>query len=288
MFRVTVQHMQETFEVETEGKETIEELRKKIAEKTQVPAGRQRLTYRGGVLSDSAKTVEECGVAEGGVIYMNKTEVAKGPKEIQGHVYTKPEAPPGMNIMKDPNMKKLFSNPEIMKEILEMFPEMKKENPELKKLMESSQMLEEMAKLAEDPEYMNTQMKNVDIAMAKLETMPGGFNMLRSMLKTQKDPNSMLAEGADSTIFKEGSITEEEKGQPAPNPWGKKSFNPIVAYRKQVEYMKECGFTDIEENIKLLVKHKGNVDGAISEILAHSMHARTHSHSPISDQESQP
>lgn len=281
MFRVTVKHMQETFEVEAEGRETVGELKRKIAEKTQIPADKQRLTHKGGVLADGNKTLAEAGIGEHSIVYTNKIETHGGPKEIKGLVHPKQEAPPGMNLMKDPNMKKLFSNPEIMKELMDMFPEMKKENPELKKLMESSQMLEEMAKLAEDPEYMNTQMKNVDIAMAKLETIPGGFNMLRGMLKTQKDPNANLAEGADSTIFKEGSTEPPSKGQPAPNPWGGNSFNPMIEYRQQVMYMKECGFTDITANIKLLVKYQGDVDQAINDILSSNMH------SPMSDQESQ-
>ncbi|KAI5187480.1 ubiquilin [Nematocida homosporus] len=275
MHRLTINYMQESFEIQVAEKETIDELKKKIAEKTQVLPERQRLTHKGSILHEGHKTMQDIGVDSTSVIYVSKVEDSHGPKEIKGQVHPQQPVHPGMAMMKDPGMKKIFSNPEVVKGIIDMFPEMKKDNPELRKLMESSQMLEEMAKLAEDPDYMNTQMKNIDIAMAKLETIPGGFNMLRGMLKTQKDPSAGLAEGLDMTSFKEGSAVVPEIGKPAPNPWGSYNFNPILEYRRQVEYMKECGFTDVGSNIQLLIKHQGNVDEAISEILSASMHSPT-------------
>ncbi|OAG29593.1 ubiquilin [Nematocida displodere] len=281
MHRVTVKYMQESFEVEVEDSETIDDLKKKIAEKVQILPDRQRLTHKGCALSHGTKTIHEAQIQATSTIYVNKIEQQTGPKEIVGEVQPKQEVNNGLGMMKDPAMKKIFSNPDVMKGILEMFPDMKKENPEIKKLMESSQMLEEMAKIAEDPQYMNTQMKNVDIAMAKLETIPGGFNMLRSMLKTQTDPNAGLVGGADSTIFSEGgAITAETKQGPVPNPWGTYNFNPLVEYRQQVEYMTECGFTDTSANIRLLIKHQGDVDEAISEMVC------AQSTSPVTDSES--
>lgn len=258
--------------VEIEEEETVEMLKKKIAEKIQILPERQRLTYRGAALLDSAKKMRDISVDSSSIIYVSKVESSAGPKEIATKVCPKQDAP-SAGLPKNSEMRKIFSNPEVMKGILEMFPEMKKENPELKKIMESSQMMEEMAKLAEDPEYMNIQTKNIDIAMAKLETIPGGFNMLRSTLKVQKDPSAGIVEGGDSTHFKEGSVSVKEAKNPVPNPWGTYNFNPILEYRKQVEYMKECGFTDIAKNINLLVKYHGDVDEAISDIVSTAMHS---------------
>ncbi|KAI5180544.1 hypothetical protein NEOKW01_0848 [Nematocida sp. AWRm80] len=281
MKKVIVQYLQESIEIEVEENKTIDELKIILQERLGVPVDRQRLTLKGSVLSDGTRTIESIEDIEEAVIFLNRIEKIEGPREIAGEVYPKQELRPEMKAMKDSGIKKIFSNPEIMKGILDMFPEMKKENPELKKLMESTQMLEEMAKLAEDPEYMNTQMKNVDIAMAKLETIPGGFNMLRSMLKTQKDPNAGLAESTENSHFKEGSTITKDKGRAAPNPWGSTtSFNPLLEYRKQVGYMKECGFKNISMNIRMLIKHHGDVDNAISEILSTPMH------SPVSDPQS--
>ncbi|KAI5172851.1 ubiquilin [Nematocida sp. LUAm3] len=266
--KVSIRYMQEKIEVEVPESITIEELKKKIEEKSSLVPEQQKLIYKGNILTESPKKAEEIKLQEGDVIFLSKVErSANEPREIKGQVNPK-KSPPGMDMMKDPAMKKILGNSDVMKGIMEMFPDMKKENPELKKLMESSQMLEEMTKLAEDPEYMNVQMKNVDIAMAKLETIPGGFNMLRSMLKTQKDPNTGLSEGMDTTNFKEGKAhNKEEASKPAPNPWGTYHFNPILEYREQVEYMKECGFNNIEMNIQMLLKHQGDADAAIMEIL---------------------
>lgn len=281
IYRVTIKYLQEVVEIEVSDKDTIEILKERIEQKIKVSADRLRLTYKGAVLSDSSKRVAMAGIGEGAIIYANKIEKTEGPSEINGEVYTKKEVKPEMAIMKEPGMKKIFSNPDIMKGLLDMLPELKNENPELRKLMESSEMLEQMSKIADDPEYMTTQMKNLDIAMAKLETIPGGFNMLRNMLKTQKDPSALLAEEGDRTNFKEGSKDAKPSSQPVPNPWSKYNFNPIVEYRKQVEYMKECGFKDIGSNIRLLIKHRGDVDNAISEITSGSS-----MHSPLPDHKS--
>ncbi|KAI5161763.1 ubiquilin [Nematocida ausubeli] len=264
MHKVVVEYMQEVIEFEVSLDDTLDVLRQKISDRIRIDKGKIRLIHKGSALNDPGKTLSSLGVSDGSVIYASKID--KEGTEID--IVYKPEME--TTGMKDPAMKKVFSNPDIMKGLLEMLPELKNENPELKKLMESSEMMEQMSKIADDPEYMNTQMKNLDIAMAKLETIPGGFNMLRGMLKTQKDPSAMLAEERDRTTFKEGSATAKPSGQPVPNPWGKYNFNPILEYRKQVEYMKECGFTDVGSNIKLLIKHHGDVDNAISEIISGS------------------
>lgn len=271
MYKVSVKYLQETVEVEVEKEETVEVLQNKIKERMKIET-RLKLTYKGNILSDLSKSMEELEIEEGAVIYANKIGVNSGPAEIDREVY-KTETHPKL---KDPSIKKLFNNPDIMKGLLDILPELKDENPEIKKLMESSDMLEQMSKLADDPEYMNTQMKNLDIAMAKLETIPGGFNMLRGMLKTQKDPSEILSEERERMNFTEGNKEGISKN-PVPNPWRKYNFNPIVEYRKQVNYMKECGFTDVSSNIRLLIKHQGDVDGAISEIVMGSSMNSPHS-----------
>ncbi|EIJ89480.1 hypothetical protein NEPAR06_2360 [Nematocida parisii] len=283
MHRIIIKHMQETVELDIDPSETVDNLKNKVGSKLSIEPYLLKLTHKGSILADPAKTMEALQIGNLSVVYAHKLEKSQGPSEINEEVYKQETLhsadKPGP--MKNPAMKKLFSNPDIMKGLLEMLPELKNENPELRKLMESSEMLEQMSKIADDPEYMNTQMKNLDIAMAKLETIPGGFNMLRSMLKTQKDPSALLAEERDRTSFKEGTTDIQPSNQPVPNPWGKYNFNPILEYRKQVEYMKECGFTDVCSNIKLLIKHHGDVDNAISEILSGSS-----MHSPLPDNKS--
>lgn len=277
MYKVSIKYLQEIIEIEVENEETVEILLDKIKEKINISEIKLKLTYNGSILSDPSKTMEDLGIKEGALIYANRIEKSTGPSEINGEVYQRQEVHPKISIMKDPGMKKIFSNPDIMKGLLDVLPELKNENPEIKKLMESSDMLEQMSKIADDPEYMNTQMKNLDIAMAKLETIPGGFNMLRGMLKSQKDPTDLLAEERGRMSFKEGNKDELPSKNPVPNPWRKYNFNPIVEYRKQVKYMKECGFTDISSNIRLLIKHQGDVDNAITEIVMGSSMSSPHS-----------
>lgn len=276
MAEVIVKYLQETHKMEIKLESTLQELKESIFARISLPVARQRLTFKGNILSDMGRSLEGLGLAEGSVVYVNKVDVDKGTaKEIKGQVCTKaPEQQPELAMMKDPAVKKILDNPDIFKNMIESIPGIKKEmkaNPELSKMIESPQMMEEMSKLAEDPEYMNTQMKNADIAMAKLETIPGGFNILRSTLKTYQDPliNALGGRGGSTISFEKGIANGKINKTPAPNPWGTQpKFNPMVEYRKQAEYMRECGFTDAATNLRLLIKHSGDADDAINEILS--------------------
>lgn len=269
---MTVKYLQESVELELGEKATLAELRREIETSMRLPPPKQKLTHKGAVLADTSRTLVELGITEGAVIYLNRIE-GDELKPSMRELRSKVEAPE-IAMMKDPNVKKMLENPDIMKSVMEMLPGLKKglqDNPELSKMLSSPQMLEDMTKFAEDPEYMNSQMKNADLAMAKLETIPGGFNMLRNILKSYQDPLSEAMDAGRGTMeFQQGSQTDQDSGKPAPNPWRGSQFNPLLEYRKQVEYMRECGFTDTNANIRLLVKHGGDVDDAISEMLASS------------------
>ena len=56
-------------------------------------------------------------------------------------------------------------------------------------ILNNDGMEDEIEKLTQDNDYLNNQMRNVDLAMAKLENMPGGMNIMSSMLKDTQELN---------------------------------------------------------------------------------------------------
>jgi Ubiquitin family len=287
--KVTVKYLQESVEVNVENSTTLSELKQKIERSTRLAPPKQKLTHKGAVLIDVARTLEELGVTDGAVIYLNRIEVdqqKQSIRELKGKAETHE-----MAMMKDPNVKKMLENPDIMKNVMEMLPGLKKglkDNPELSKMLESPQMIEDISKFAQDPEYMNNQMKNTDIALAKLEKSPEGYVILKNILSFQDQCTGARDAGRGSIEFQQGSQRDQDSGKPALNPWKKGiQFNPLVEYRKQMEYMKECGFTDTNTNMRLLIKHGGDADDALLEILASLSAANEEIATPAANSESQ-
>ncbi|KAG0416959.1 Ubiquitin domain-containing protein DSK2a, partial [Dictyocoela roeselum] len=151
-------------------------------------------------------------------------------------------------------------------------------NPELRMMLNNPQLYEEMERIADDPGYMREQLKNVDLAMQKLGNMPGGLNMMNSMMQDLRDPFTVAMDGSSHMNIK---ALKENKGMekdgklgdnmvqpdgPLPNPWGTKRKNYVVIYRDQLEVLRECGFTDLSRNIETLRRTDGDVDLAMIEL----------------------
>ncbi|KAG0441256.1 Ubiquitin domain-containing protein DSK2a [Dictyocoela muelleri] len=102
------------------------------------------------------------------------------------------------SLISNPMVKNMFKDKDAMKSMIENMPGMKEElekNSELRMMLNNPQMYEEIEKIAEDPEYMNQQLKNVDLAMQKLENIPGGLNMMNSLMNDIRDPLSTMMDG---------------------------------------------------------------------------------------------
>lgn len=101
------------------------------------------------------------------------------------------------NMMKNPFMEQLLSNPVVMKSMMTSNPQLKKlceENPELEHALQDPATLQEMMKAMSNPEYHKEMMKNNDRIMSNIEMLPEGFNALRKVYTTIQEP---LMEGLD-------------------------------------------------------------------------------------------
>ncbi|KAM0688580.1 Ubiquilin-3 [Conglomerata obtusa] len=161
----------------------------------------------------------------------------------------------------------LFGNEESVNSLMKMFPDLKKnvkDNKQLKEMIQSGYLEEEMDKMMSNPAYMKEQMKNADRAMSKLENIPGGMDMMNSMIKDVRDPlDNMFKKKGEQ--FKEGENRKEVISDPIVVQQNKP--NHLLLYVQQLSELRVYGFKDVSKNVEALIICNGDVEAAI-EILA--------------------
>lgn len=124
-------------------------------------------------------------------------------------------------------------NPEM---ITNMLQSQLDSNPALRELMDSNPMVREvlqdpaalrnMMQAAAHPDVRAQQQRHHDLALANIENMPGGFNLLRSMYENVQAPLEEAAAGGGAGSTTTNSTTNPSNstagasGQAMPNPWG--------------------------------------------------------------------
>lgn len=157
----------------------------------------------------------------------------------------------------------MIKNPEMMKNIQEMFPDLKEEmsqNKTLSMMINSGGLEEEIEKMSMDSGYMNTQLRNADVTLAKLGNIPGGINMMSGMIKDFEDPFKVIQSEPN---LREGNVISSKTTASLP---GSSKKNLLVEYRKQLSELKEIGFENTKENVEVLSGVDGDLQAAL-EIL---------------------
>merc|ERR1719416_242381 len=178
------------------------------------PVERQRLIFKGRILSDDSRTLSDYGVtAENKTLHLVK---GGAPKNTGGSGGSAAAAPvplstpaPTPSIPNTPNMgmpnlmtggqppslnsmrQQLMENPELMGNLMsnpairsmmsnpDVIRSMMESNPEMRQVMDSNPKLRH---ILDDPEMMRRSMemmRNQDLAMSQIENLPGGFSALR-------------------------------------------------------------------------------------------------------------
>jgi len=247
---VKIQHLSATREIEIDPLATINDLKQRIEEIYNIPAAQQTLLLGNRNISTCAKQLHEIGLTHGSKIIVKRI-----------HKFTGQQKRTDMNsLMKNPMIKNMMKNPETIKSIQEMFPDLKEElsqNKTLNMMINSGGLEEEIEKMSLDSDYMNTQMRNADLTMAKLENIPGGINMMSGMMKEVEDPFQCLM---GTPKLNSGHVVTERTRSAIP---GKSKRNLLVEYRKQLSEMKQIGFEDSKKNIDALERVGGDLEAAL-------------------------
>ncbi|RVD92424.1 hypothetical protein TUBRATIS_10760 [Tubulinosema ratisbonensis] len=135
-------------------------------------------------------------------------------------------------------------------------------NSELRQMIQSENFMEEMGKLSNDTNYYNQQAKNADIAMSRLETLPGGINLMNSMVNDISNPLNKFMDQNKGVKDLKGENISNIFTEPIPysnQSSLNQSVNYLLLYRKELSQLKKIGFTDLRKNLEALKKSQGDL-----------------------------
>lgn len=237
-------------------KSTLECFKKEVSNLVNLPVNELMLYFNDRLLTEDARTIEELKIHENDMIFLRKINLKVEPGQ-KGDM--------AKDMLRNPMVKSMLKDPQMMKNMLQSMPgyekEMKK-NHELKKMLNNPQAMEEFVKIADNPDYYDHQLRSVDLAMSKLENLPGGFNMMTTMNRDFTNPLANMLSNHNLTIRAGDSSYRGPNN--LPNIWGKKKHeNPFLKYRSQIKEIMEMGFTDIADVSEAVVQTNGDVDAAL-------------------------
>lgn len=148
-----------------------------------------------------------------------------------------PDGPEGGN--NSDMMRSLFSGMQRMQSMMEG-------NPEVNHLLSNPELLRESLEMVRNPAALQEVMRNYDRALNNMESMPGGYNVLRRMYTEFQEPlmdafqdqfsaNQFAASntGASGTSLTEGTNNDNqprtENRDPLPNPWASESRQNLLS-----------------------------------------------------------
>lgn len=255
IIRLKLQFLATEKELEIDQLATIDYLKTQIEELFSIPADQQSLLLENRSIGTANKSLSGIGLKDGSLVVIKKIHRIDG--NAKGG---------GLNslIKNNPMVKNMLKNPSTIKTIQEMFPDLKnelEENSSLNMLMNNECMEDELEKFAADDDYMNTQMRNADITMAKLQNFPEGVRLMSSLAKDTSSLGMLKMSPAD---LKGGQSLTSKNKKAIP---GKNSINYLVEYRKQLLELKNIGFEDVRENIEVLKTVNGDLESAQQALL---------------------
>ncbi|CAO2624574.1 UBQLN2 [Lemmus lemmus] len=155
--------------------------------------------------------------------------------ELQNHMQQQLMATPEMmiQIMENPFVQSMLSNPDLMRQLIMANPQMQQliqRNPEISHLLNNPDIMRQTLEIARNPAMMQEMMRNQDLALSNLESIPGGYNALRRMYTDIQEPmlnaaqeqfggNPFATVGSSSSSVEGTQPSRTENRDPLPNPW---------------------------------------------------------------------
>ncbi|XP_006885718.1 PREDICTED: ubiquilin-3-like [Elephantulus edwardii] len=136
-------------------------------------------------------------------------------------------------IIDDPFIQGLISNSDLVRHLVLDNPHMQQliqNNPEIGHILNNPEIMRQTVEFLRNPALMQEMMRSQDRALSNLESIPGGYNVLRSMYTDIMDPmlNAVqeqfggnpfaTATSADNTTSS-SQPSRTENCDPLPNPW---------------------------------------------------------------------
>lgn len=137
-------------------------------------------------------------------------------------------------IMENPIVQSMMSNPDIMQQMMLSNPRMRElmdRNPEISHMLNNPELMRQAMEYTRNPAMLQEMMRNQDRALSNLESIPGGYNALRRLYTDVQEPMmnaaqeqfgsnpfaTLAADGGNASSTAQRGV---ENTDPLPNPWG--------------------------------------------------------------------
>ncbi|XP_075394736.1 ubiquilin-2 [Tenrec ecaudatus] len=162
---------------------------------------------------------------------LSSTNFSELQSQMQQQLMTSPEMM--IQIMENPFVQSMLSNPDLMRQLIMANPQMQQliqRNPEISHLLNNPDIMRQTLEIARNPAMMQEMMRNQDLALSNLESIPGGYNALRRMYTDIQEPmlnaaqeqfggNPFASIGSGSSSGEGTQPSRTENRDPLPNPW---------------------------------------------------------------------
>ncbi|XP_050997296.1 ubiquilin-2 [Acomys russatus] len=171
------------------------------------------------------------GLASLSSLGLSSTNFTELQNQMQQQLMASPEMM--IQIMENPFVQSMLSNPDLMRQLIMANPQMQQliqRNPEISHLLNNPDIMRQTLEIARNPAMMQEMMRNQDLALSNLESIPGGYNALRRMYTDIQEPmlnaaqeqfggNPFATVGSSSSSGEGTQPSRTENRDPLPNPW---------------------------------------------------------------------
>ncbi|XP_006876558.1 PREDICTED: ubiquilin-2-like isoform X3 [Chrysochloris asiatica] len=171
------------------------------------------------------------GLASLSSLGLSSTNFSELQSQMQQQLMSSPEMM--IQIMENPFVQSMLSNPDLMRQLIMANPQMQQliqRNPEISHLLNNPDIMRQTLEIARNPAMMQEMMRNQDLALSNLESIPGGYNALRRMYTDIQEPmlnaaqeqfggNPFASVGSSSSSGEGTQPSRTENRDPLPNPW---------------------------------------------------------------------
>ncbi|OBS57503.1 hypothetical protein A6R68_11371 [Neotoma lepida] len=171
------------------------------------------------------------GLASLSSLGLSSTSFTELQNQMQQQLLASPEMM--IQIMENPFVQSMLSNPDLMRQLIMANPQMQQliqRNPEISHLLNNPDIMRQTLEIARNPAMMQEMMRNQDLALSNLESIPGGYNALRRMYTDIQEPmlnaaqeqfggNPFATVGSSSSSGEGTQPSRTENRDPLPNPW---------------------------------------------------------------------
>ncbi|XP_041111718.1 ubiquilin-1-like isoform X2 [Polyodon spathula] len=161
---------------------------------------------------------------------MNSSNFSELQIQMQQQLMSNPEMM--AQIMENPFVQSMLSNPDLMRQLIMANPQMQQliqRNPEISHMLNNPDIMRQTLELARNPAMMQEMMRNQDRALSNLESIPGGYNALRRMYTDIQEPmlnaaqeqfgGNPFASLVNNLAAGGSQPSRTENRDPLPNPW---------------------------------------------------------------------